>query len=119
MADATTEQVGSTFKVTLKAETFEIDIAKLTGHERFEAKRLLEVESFEIVQLFRDPGVYVLAYLAAKRRRPTLAFADVLDLGGDELQIELVGAPDADPFGGSAKAEPKGKNSSDKGSTPG
>jgi hypothetical protein len=124
MADATestSETVpSSTFKVTLKRETFEIDIYKLTGHERLEAKRLLEVDEFQTLSLIRDEvGIYVLAYLAAKRLRPTLKFSDVLDLAGDELTIAIVGDEDgdADPFGGSSDPEPKAKRSSGKPST--
>jgi hypothetical protein len=117
MSDATTPS--TLFTVTLRNERYEIDITKLTGHDRRDAKRLLEVQTFSIADLLSDEiGVYVLAFLAARKTNPTLRFEQVLDLTGDELQVELVETADGDdPFGDSPPKASKAKRSSSASST--
>lgn len=102
----------TTFRITLKHQKYEFDIEKINGRERIEAKRLLETPTFKLSQLWEDEvGIYVLAYLAAKKTDPTLTFEAVTELTGDEVTIEFPGfwddgdAEPADPFGPS---EPKG-----------
>jgi hypothetical protein len=112
-----------TVKVTLKNEQYELTLDSLTGRERLEAKRLLEVPEFHTSMLIGDEiGVMVLAYLAAKRVTPSLSFDAVLDLTGSEITIDFSAfdAPDGDehgPFDGSATKASRAKTSSAKASS--
>lgn len=121
MADtATTEPDSWVLKITLKSSTYEIDIYKLTGHERLEAKRLLEVEQFETNMLLLDEiGNLVLAYLAAKRMEPKLRFSEVLDLTRSDVTIDLGSdtEDERDPFGPSETPDTAAKTSSRKASS--
>lgn len=117
MAPTTKSDASFVVKTTIKGETFDIDVSKLTGVERRDAKRLLEVEQFSIEQLVSDDvGFYVLAYLAARKRRPTLTFEQVLEVPGDELTIDFGEVGAADPFEPSAPPASKAKSSSPKAS---
>jgi hypothetical protein len=112
-----------TVKVTLKNEQYEIALDSLTGRERLEAKRLLEVDEFHTARLIGDEiGVMVLAYLAAKRVTPSLSFDAVLDLTGSEITVDFSDFTDEDgdetaPFEGSATKASRAKTSSAKASS--
>lgn len=106
-------------KITLKNATYEISLATLTGRERLDAKRLLEVPEFFTNLLIADEiGMLVLAYLAARRVDDSIEFDQVLELNGNEVTVDFTALLDeqqedggAGPFDGSTPKASRSKTS--------